>query len=92
METIEAGSLLDLLKHLASRGMSSLMVEGGARVAEDFIRAGLVDRIWLFEGAVSIGEPGVASPIAPHQNLEGFALVSSETMGEDRLDVFERME
>ena len=92
VETLEAASLLDLLQSLASRGMSSLMVEGGARVAEDFLKADLVDRIWLFEGTATVGDAGVASPITPGHMPAGFALVSNETLGEDRLEIFERME
>ena len=71
--------------------MSSLIVEGGARVAEDFLKAGLVDRIWLFEGPVTIGESGVTSPIAPKHKPDGFQLVSSEMIGKDHLAVFERI-
>lgn len=92
VETLEADSLLDLLQGLASRGMSSLMVEGGARVAEDFLKADLVDRIWLFEGPGTIGDSGVASPTTSGHVPAGFELVSSETLGEDRLEIFERME
>ena len=92
VEIVEAGTFLDLLRQLAVRGLSSLMVEGGARVAEEFLKAGLVDRIWLFEGAVTIGESGVPSPITPGHAPGGFDLVSDETIGEDRLTIFERME
>ena len=90
VEILEAASLIDLLQSLARRDMSSLMVEGGARVAENFIAEGLVDRIWLFEGPDEIGEAGVASPVTPSQRPEGFDLVSSEAIGEDRLEILER--
>lgn len=92
VEIVEAGTLIDLLRLLASRGFSSLMVEGGARVADAFLKAGLVDRIWLFEGAVTVGGSGVVSPLTPGLVPDGFALVSTETLGEDRLEIFERME
>lgn len=92
VETVEASSIGDLLRLLALRGISSLMVEGGARVAGDFLDAGLVDRIWLFEGPGTVGQPGVASPVTPAHVPHGFKLVSSETMGEDRLAIYERMQ
>ncbi len=92
VETLEAASLIDLLQSLASRGMSSLMVEGGARVAENFLAEGLVDRIWLFEGPDEIGEAGVASPFTSAHRPNGFVLVSSEAIGEDRLEILERIE
>lgn len=91
VEIVEAGTFLDLLRQLAGRGFSSLMVEGGARIAEEFLKAGLVDRIWLFEGPGTIGESGVSSPITSGHLPAGFELVSDETMGEDRLEIFERM-
>lgn len=91
VEVVEAAALIDLLRLLASRGWSSLMVEGGAQIAGDFLKSGLVDRVWLFEGPVTIGEPGIASPIAADRRPDGFTLVSSETIDEDRLFVFERM-
>lgn len=90
VETLETASLLDLLQSLASRGMSSLMVEGGARVAENFLAEGLVDRIWLFEGPDEIGEAGVGSPVTSLHRPDAFVLVSSETIGEDRLEILER--
>ena len=91
VEILEADSLIDLLRQLALRGFSSLMVEGGARIAEEFLKAGLVDRIWLFEGQGLIGDSGVPSPIMLGHVPAGFELVSDETMGEDRLEIFERM-
>ncbi len=91
VEILEAESLTDLLRQLAARGLSSLMVEGGARVAEEFLKADLVDRVWLFQGPGTIGETGVPSPMAPGHVPLGFELVSDETMGDDRLEIFERM-
>ncbi|MCD2171645.1 bifunctional diaminohydroxyphosphoribosylaminopyrimidine deaminase/5-amino-6-(5-phosphoribosylamino)uracil reductase RibD [Rhizobium sp. C4] len=92
VEIVEAGTLIDLLRLLAAKGLSSLMLEGGARVAQDFLYAGLVDRIWLFAGSGTVGGDGVVSPVTPDHRPGGFALVSSETIGEDRLEIFERMQ
>lgn len=91
VEVLETDSLIGLLRQLAVRGFSSLMVEGGARIAEEFLKAGLVDRIWLFEGPGLIGDSGVPSPIMSGHVPAGFELVSDEAMGEDRLEIFERM-
>lgn len=61
----------DVLADLASRGIHSVLVEGGSRVAWSFLRAGLADRIvWYLaprilggERAVPVvGGPGVAVP------------------------------
>jgi diaminohydroxyphosphoribosylaminopyrimidine deaminase/5-amino-6-(5-phosphoribosylamino)uracil reductase len=91
VEIVEADGLPDLLRLLAMRGWSSLMVEGGARVAEAFLKAGLIDRIWLFEGPGTIGDDGVLSPIGLARKPDGFQLVSGEVIGKDHLAVFERI-
>ncbi|MEM7092135.1 MAG: bifunctional diaminohydroxyphosphoribosylaminopyrimidine deaminase/5-amino-6-(5-phosphoribosylamino)uracil reductase RibD [Actinomycetota bacterium] len=43
-----SGELPDVLEELAERGVLQLMVEGGATVAGDFHRAGLVDRYVVY--------------------------------------------
>ncbi|OUC50279.1 bifunctional diaminohydroxyphosphoribosylaminopyrimidine deaminase/5-amino-6-(5-phosphoribosylamino)uracil reductase, partial [Eggerthia catenaformis] len=48
VEVLSTDTIADLVTALASRGISSLLVEGGARAARDFLDAGLVDRIMLF--------------------------------------------
>ena len=39
-----------VLHALSEKGISRLMVEGGARVASSFVSAGLVDEVWLLRG------------------------------------------
>lgn len=52
----------ELLDDLAAQGIATLMVEGGAAVAESFLREGLVDRLSIFRGPAVIGVEGVAIP------------------------------
>lgn len=53
---IEAsGTLSDLLDDLGSRGVLQLLVEGGASVAGDFHRAGLVDRYVIYVAPALFG-------------------------------------
>jgi diaminohydroxyphosphoribosylaminopyrimidine deaminase/5-amino-6-(5-phosphoribosylamino)uracil reductase len=49
------GSLEDLLDQLGERGVLQVMVEGGASVAGDFHRAGLVDRYVLYLAPALMG-------------------------------------
>src|SRR5690606_3394626 len=49
VEILETETLHTLLNALAARGLSSLLVEGGAVAAKSFLDAGLIDRILLFE-------------------------------------------
>ena len=39
-----------VLHALSERGITRLLVEGGARVASSFVAAGLVDEFWLLRG------------------------------------------
>ena len=79
-----------LLAALATRGISSLLVEGGARAARSFLDAGLVDRILLFKGAGTIGKDGVASPFVSGRMPDGFSLRHTARYGADRLQDYER--
>lgn len=51
------------LRHLASRGINSVLVEGGSQVHGSLLDAGLVDRIVAFVAPVIIGGAGAPSPI-----------------------------
>ncbi len=90
IETLQTETLATLLNLLAARGVSSLLVEGGATVAESFLQAGLVDRILLFEGALTIGAGGIASPVTRADIPAGFRLCREASFGPDRLTKFER--
>ena len=79
-----------LLEALASRGISSLLVEGGARTAQSFLEAGLVDRLLLFHGPQTIGEGGVRSPFMAGAPPPGFTLRGRARFGDDTLEDYER--
>ncbi|MBB2675685.1 UNVERIFIED_ORG: diaminohydroxyphosphoribosylaminopyrimidine deaminase/5-amino-6-(5-phosphoribosylamino)uracil reductase [Rhizobium esperanzae] len=79
-----------LLPALATRGISSLLVEGGAKTARLFLEAGLVDRIQLYQAPVIIGKDGIESPLARTDIPSGFAHTGTQMFGEDRLDEYER--
>jgi diaminohydroxyphosphoribosylaminopyrimidine deaminase/5-amino-6-(5-phosphoribosylamino)uracil reductase len=90
VDLLETESLPTLLNTLAARGISSLLVEGGAAVATSFLEAGLVDRILLFEGAVTVGADGLASPLTRADIPAGFRLLREAAFGPDRLTEYER--
>ncbi len=91
VETVEVAGIEDLLSLLAQRGISSLMVEGGARVASDLLARGLVDRIHLYDAAMTIGPDGIASPITATRLPAGFVRLETRNVGADRLQIFERL-
>ena len=86
---------LDAVLHaLSEKGISRLMVEGGARVASSFVAAGLVDEIWLLRGPATIGAEGVSAldalPLAAITQSPAFRLRASETLDKDTLTIYER--
>ncbi len=91
VEIIETTGLEHLLRNLADRGISSLMVEGGARVAADLLAQGLVDRIHLYTGNVVVGEGGITSPITRDYRPAGFALLEETNIGRDHRQILERL-
>jgi diaminohydroxyphosphoribosylaminopyrimidine deaminase/5-amino-6-(5-phosphoribosylamino)uracil reductase len=83
-------ALPELLEDLAARGMSTVLVEGGAQTARHFIEEGLVDRIVLFSSGVVVGDGGVASPALPGAMPQGFRRVDAARFGEDRCEEWVR--
>jgi len=91
-----AASGLDLpavLRALAERGITRLMVEGGSRVASSFVAAGLVDEIWLLRGREAIGADGVAAldalPLGAITQSPAFKVRATETLTKDTLTIYE---
>jgi diaminohydroxyphosphoribosylaminopyrimidine deaminase/5-amino-6-(5-phosphoribosylamino)uracil reductase len=84
-----------VLKELGRRGISRLMVEGGARVAASFVEAGLAEEVWLYRGPVTIGADGVAAldglPLTAVTQSSHYRIRATETLGRDTLTVYERM-
>jgi diaminohydroxyphosphoribosylaminopyrimidine deaminase/5-amino-6-(5-phosphoribosylamino)uracil reductase len=76
-------ALPEFLEDLAARGVSTLMVEGGAETVRHFLDERLVDRIVLFIGPGEIGSQGIPSPILPDRMPEGFRLTREARYGED---------
>jgi diaminohydroxyphosphoribosylaminopyrimidine deaminase/5-amino-6-(5-phosphoribosylamino)uracil reductase len=85
---------LAVLHALSEKGITRLMVEGGARVASSFVAAGLVDELWLLRGPEAVGADGVpaldALPLAAITQSPAFRVRASETLGRDTLTVYER--
>jgi diaminohydroxyphosphoribosylaminopyrimidine deaminase/5-amino-6-(5-phosphoribosylamino)uracil reductase len=86
--------LLAALHALAERGITRLLVEGGARVASSFVAAGLVDEVWLLRGKDPVGADGVpaldALPLSALTESPTFKRRASETLQNDTLTIDER--
>ena len=83
-----------VLHALAEKGITRLLVEGGARVASSFVAAGLVDEAWLLRGPDAIGADGVpalqALPLTSITQSRGFKVRGSERLQNDTLTIYER--
>src|ERR1043166_3471498 len=84
-----------VLRALAERGITRLLVEGGARVASSFVAGDLVDEVWLLRGNEPIGAEGVpaldAFPLSAITASPRLKLRASETLGKDNLTIYERV-
>jgi diaminohydroxyphosphoribosylaminopyrimidine deaminase / 5-amino-6-(5-phosphoribosylamino)uracil reductase len=84
-----------VLHALAGKGITRLMVEGGARVASSFVASGLVDEAWLLRGAEAVGADGVAAldalPLTSITQSPTFKQRASETLQKDTLTIYERV-
>jgi diaminohydroxyphosphoribosylaminopyrimidine deaminase / 5-amino-6-(5-phosphoribosylamino)uracil reductase len=85
---------LAVLHVLAERGITRLLVEGGARVASSFVAGGLVDELWLLRGPDPVGVDGVpaldALPLSVLTQSPTFKQRASETLQRDTLTIYER--
>jgi len=91
------GERLDLaamLRRLAERGISRLMVEAGPILGAALLEADLVDEVALFRSDTVVGADGIDAleglPLTALTQSPRFVQVGSETVGADRCESFER--
>jgi diaminohydroxyphosphoribosylaminopyrimidine deaminase/5-amino-6-(5-phosphoribosylamino)uracil reductase len=95
MRVPSRGGRLDLaeaLTLLASRGITRVFSEGGPRLGDTLVELDLVDEFALATSDAPLGEPGVPAIGSKLRAAlrDRFRLVSTEDLGPDRLEVFER--
>lgn len=87
-------SLLAVLRLLASRGMTRVMVEAGPRLSAAFLRADLVDEAMLFRSPAMLGPDALDAleglPLSALTRSPGLTLRATERLGADTLEVYER--
>lgn len=83
-----------VLETLSARGVKSLMIEGGGRVAASFISAGLVDAIEWFRAPILLGgdgRPGVATlALARLAHAPKYRRLAAEPLGDDLWERYEK--
>jgi diaminohydroxyphosphoribosylaminopyrimidine deaminase/5-amino-6-(5-phosphoribosylamino)uracil reductase len=87
--------LAAMLRLLAGRGITRVMVEGGPTVAAAFIAAGLVDEVAIFRAPVVIGADGIdaleAISLSALTASPDFASRGIEALDADSLETLERI-
>lgn len=83
-----------VLEALAERGITRLLIEGGAEVAASFLAAGAVDRLAWFRAPRIIGGDGLAAlgplGLTALEGTPGFRRVETRALGEDVLESYVR--
>ncbi|WP_101842316.1 bifunctional diaminohydroxyphosphoribosylaminopyrimidine deaminase/5-amino-6-(5-phosphoribosylamino)uracil reductase RibD [Halobacillus sp. Marseille-P3879] len=77
-----------VLQYLGEQKITSLLIEGGATVADTFVRAGLVNEVITYMAPKLIGGKEALTSVAGKgvselKNVDRFEFVSSERIGED---------
>ena len=83
-----------VLKLLAGRGITRLMVEAGPTVATAFLRADLVDEATVIRSPSAIGADGIDAldglPLSALTQSPRLKPVGNDALGTDRIETFER--
>ena len=86
-------ALPEMLEDMAEMGIASLMVEGGARLAQSFLMLDRIDRLVLFTAPDTIAAASharVQSPIHRDNVPDHLECIRELRLGDDRLSIFER--
>jgi diaminohydroxyphosphoribosylaminopyrimidine deaminase/5-amino-6-(5-phosphoribosylamino)uracil reductase len=97
LSVASSGGELDLasmLRNLAERGITRLMVEAGPILAAAFVAADLVDEAILLRAPASIGTDGIDAlegrPLEALTRSDRLVLTGSETVGVDTIERYQR--
>lgn len=85
--------LAEALSRLAERGITRLLVEGGAAIAAGLLRQGLVDRLIWFRAPRVIGGDGLPAALGfdadTLDKAAGFKLISVRRVGDDLMEHYQ---
>lgn len=92
VEVLTVSSIADGLRELRARGVHSILVEGGARLAGELLFEKLVDRLVLFSAPVILGAGALnAFLLAPSQRTElahRLRVVRRAELGDDLMTIY----
>ncbi|HEY3746830.1 MAG TPA: bifunctional diaminohydroxyphosphoribosylaminopyrimidine deaminase/5-amino-6-(5-phosphoribosylamino)uracil reductase RibD [Gemmatimonadaceae bacterium] len=92
VDVFDADDVAGALDALHGFDVQHLMVEGGARVAQEFLRRGLVDRMVIFQSPITLGADALSPfdglPQALLTELRNARVVRRAEFGEDVMTVY----
>jgi diaminohydroxyphosphoribosylaminopyrimidine deaminase/5-amino-6-(5-phosphoribosylamino)uracil reductase len=93
-DILPVDTLDDALAALRRSGVTSLLVEGGGRLAAGLLRDGLVDRFYWIQCPLWLGDAGVAATAgwqtSPLSAASRWSVVERRALGADTLLVLDR--
>lgn len=81
-------SLEETLTEITKRGITSILVEAGAKLSTAFLENGLVDKVYWFRAPITIGDSGLSIATAL-EKLANFKQIDHIKLGNDDLDIYE---
>ena len=94
VQVLGAASLDDAMTALRAAGVTSMLVEGGGRLAGALLDAGLVDRYYWIQSPLLLGQGGVPAfagvPDAALAGAPRWTVAERRALGEDTLLVLDR--
>jgi len=92
VDVFDAEDVPGALDALHGFDVQHLMVEGGARVAQEFLRRGLVDRLVIFQSPITLGADALSPfgglPEALTTEVRNARVVRRAEFGEDVMTVY----
>ncbi|MEQ1789449.1 MAG: bifunctional diaminohydroxyphosphoribosylaminopyrimidine deaminase/5-amino-6-(5-phosphoribosylamino)uracil reductase RibD, partial [Rickettsiales bacterium] len=87
---ISEPTIAEAINKITQRGITSILVEAGAKLTSAFLESGIVDKVYWFSAPITIGEEGVSVTTAL-EKLVQFKQIEHIALGNDSLDILDKI-